>query len=66
MSQTEPTTPTPAETVDTDRLASIRSMEAQLAATSKTVEPYQHATIAYRLGLAYACLLYTSPSPRDS
>jgi len=41
-------------TVDDDRLAAIRSMEAQLAATSKTAQPQQHATIAYRLGLAYA------------
>jgi len=29
-------------------------MEVQLAATSKTAQPQQHATIAYRLGLAYA------------
>lgn len=41
-------------TVDDDRLNAIRSMEAQLAATSKTVEPFQHASIAYRLGMAYA------------
>lgn len=54
MSEPEVTTPNAAESVDSDRLASIRAMEAQLAATSKKVEPYQHATIAYRLGLAYA------------
>ena len=42
------------DSVDANRLAAIRSMEAQLAATSKTAQPYQHATIAYRLGLAYA------------
>ena len=56
MSEPETTTsvPTAAESVDSDRLAAIRSMEAQLAATSKKAAPYQHATIAYRLGLAYA------------
>jgi tetratricopeptide (TPR) repeat protein len=43
-----------AGSVDADRLAAIRSMEKQLAATSKTAQPQQHATIAYRLGLAYA------------
>lgn len=43
-----------AGSVDADRLNAIRSMEAQLRATSKTAHPYQHATIAYRLGLAYA------------
>lgn len=53
----EITTPEPAtaaESVDADRLSAIRSMEAQLAATSRTAEPHQYATIAYRLGLAYA------------
>lgn len=62
MSQPDPSTSGPvetgpteaADTVDSDRLAAIRSLEAQLAATSKAAEPYQHATIAYRLGLAYA------------
>lgn len=43
-----------ASTVDADRLNAIRNMEAQLRATSKKEQPYQHATIAYRLGLAYA------------
>lgn len=43
-----------ADSVDSDRLASIRKMEAQLAATSKASEPYQYATLAYRLGMAYA------------
>lgn len=42
------------ESVDADRLNAIRSLEAQLAATSKSAQPFQHATLAYRLGLAYA------------
>ncbi len=54
MSEPQASVPTAAESVDSDRLAAIRSMEAQLAATSRKVEPYQHATVAYRLGLAYA------------
>ena len=54
MSEPEVSTPAASESVDSDRLTAIRSMEAQLAATSKKAEPYQHATIAYRLGLAYA------------
>jgi tetratricopeptide (TPR) repeat protein len=59
MSETQPAGARPADseaedTVDADRLSAIRSMEAQLAATSKTAQPQQHATIAYRLGLAYA------------
>ncbi|MEJ7765937.1 MAG: tetratricopeptide repeat protein, partial [Acidimicrobiales bacterium] len=48
------TDPTASESVDADRLSAIRSLEAQLAATPKSAQPYQHATIAYRLGLAYA------------
>jgi tetratricopeptide (TPR) repeat protein len=48
------TTEASASSVDEDRLNAIRAMEAQLRATSKTAQPYQHATIAYRLGLAYA------------
>jgi len=53
MSQSQPAAPT-AESVDADRLSTIRSLEAQLIATAKAAQPYQHATIAYRLGLAYA------------
>ncbi len=53
MSQSQPAAPT-AESVDADRLSAIRSLEAQLVATGKATQPYQHATIAYRLGLAYA------------
>jgi len=49
-----PSASEPEDTVDADRLNAIRSMEAQLAATSKAMKPQQHATIAYRLGLAYA------------
>jgi len=56
--QADPTSPgsppAPAESVDADRLSAIRSLEAQLAGTPKAAQPYQHATIAYRLGLAYA------------
>jgi tetratricopeptide (TPR) repeat protein len=44
----------PVDTVDADRLATIRSLEAQLAATPRSLRPHQHAILAYRLGLAYA------------
>ncbi len=54
MSEPELTEPEMADTVDADRLAMMRKLEAQLATLSKTAEPYQYATIAYRLGLAYA------------
>jgi tetratricopeptide (TPR) repeat protein len=35
-------------------VAVIRSLEEQLAKTSRADKPYEHATIAYRLGMAYA------------
>jgi len=54
MSDPSTATDESTDNVDADRLAAIRSMEAQLAATSKASQPQQHATIAYRLGLAYA------------
>ncbi len=54
MSDPEPSGASQAASVDSDRLASIRKMEAQLGATSRTAQPYQHATLAYRLGLAYS------------
>ena len=55
MSQPEPQTQSqPAEAADVDREAVIRALETQLAATSKASQPFQHATLAYRLGLAYA------------
>jgi len=54
VSESAPASIESADTVDADRLTAIRSMEAQLAATSKATHPQQHATIAYRLGLAYA------------
>lgn len=44
----------PVDTVDAERLATIRSLEAQLAATPRSLRPHQHATLAYRLGLAYS------------
>lgn len=37
-----------------DRDDVIRSLEEQLAKTSRASKPYEHATLAYRLGLAYA------------
>ena len=43
-----------AYTAEGNREAAIRSLEAQLKATSKSSQPFQYATIAYRLGLAYA------------
>ena len=54
MSEPQMTDPEMADTVDADRLAMMRKLEAQLASLSKTAEPYQYATISYRLGLAYA------------
>ncbi len=44
----------PADTVDSDRLATIRSLEAQLKATPRALRPHQYAMLAYRLGLAYS------------
>ncbi len=38
----------------TDRREAIQALEAQLAATPRATRPYEHAAIAYRLGLAYA------------
>ena len=43
-----------AYTAEGNREAAIRSLESQLRATSKASQPFQHAAIAYRLGLAYA------------
>ncbi|MDP9073959.1 MAG: hypothetical protein M3N98_07260 [Actinomycetota bacterium] len=37
-----------------DRDRAVAAMAAQLAATPRAMFPYQHAAIAYRLGLAYA------------
>jgi len=38
----------------TDRRVAIEALEAQLAATPRASRPYEHAAVAYRLGLAYA------------
>ena len=38
----------------TDRLKVVESLEAQLAQTPRSSRPYEHAALAYRLGLAYA------------
>lgn len=37
-----------------DPLGAIEGLEAQLKTTPRATRPYEHATIAYRLGLAYA------------
>ena len=37
-----------------DRRAAIEALETQLAQTPRGLRPYEHAAIAYRLGLAYA------------
>jgi hypothetical protein len=47
---TEAVTPGPR----TDPLEAIAGLEAQLKATPRATRPYEHATVAYRLGLAYA------------
>ena len=38
----------------TDRRATLEALEEQLAKTPRGARPYEHAAIAYRLGLAYA------------
>ena len=38
----------------TDPRSAIEALEAQLAATPRALRPYEHAALAYRLGLAYA------------
>jgi len=38
----------------TDRREAIEALEVRLAATPRASRPYEHAAIAYRLGLAYA------------
>ena len=38
----------------TDRQSIIRSLEEQLARTSRADRPYEHAAVSYRLGMAYA------------
>ena len=38
----------------TDRREVIEALEAQLARTPRATRPYEHAALAYRLGLAYA------------
>jgi tetratricopeptide (TPR) repeat protein len=37
-----------------DRAAAVEALERQLAATPRAINPYMHAGIAYRLGLAHA------------
>jgi tetratricopeptide (TPR) repeat protein len=37
-----------------DPRSAIEALEAQLRATPRSLRPYEHATVAYRLGLAYA------------
>jgi tetratricopeptide (TPR) repeat protein len=49
---TGPSTP-PADE-GSDRREVIKALEARLASTPKAIRPLEHATLAYRLGLAYA------------
>lgn len=46
-----------------DHDAVIASLEAQLRATSRALRPYEHATLAFRLGLAYAEAPAADPRP---
>ncbi len=46
----------------TDRRNAIQALEAQLAATPRATRPYEHAAIAYRLGLAYSEAPLGSPT----
>ncbi len=50
MSSSEAVSPTQAN----DPTSAIEGLEAQLKATPRAMRPYEHATVAYRLGLAYA------------
>jgi tetratricopeptide (TPR) repeat protein len=45
-----------------DREASVTQLEKRLAATPRAIFPYQHAGLAYRLGLAYAESAGTHPA----
>ena len=49
-----PEASTPTAGAASDRQGVIRALEAQLAATPRSSRPHEHATVAYRLGLAYA------------
>ncbi|MGI8684101.1 MAG: tetratricopeptide repeat protein [Acidimicrobiales bacterium] len=50
MSSSEAVSPTQPN----DPTSAIEGLEAQLRATPRAMRPYEHATVAYRLGLAYA------------
>ena len=50
MSSSEAVSRAPAK----DPTSAIEALEAQLKATPRAMRPYEHATVAYRLGLAYA------------
>ncbi|MDP9070782.1 MAG: hypothetical protein M3N68_05765, partial [Actinomycetota bacterium] len=45
---------TPTAGTSTDREGVIEALQAQLAAAPRATRPYEHGSIAYRLGLAYA------------
>lgn len=65
MATEQPTAEAPEAVEATlDRARAIAALQAQLAGTPRRSRPYEHATIAYRLGLAYA----ESPSgqPEDN
>jgi tetratricopeptide (TPR) repeat protein len=49
-----PEASTPTARTSTDRQSVIEALEKQLAATPRAARPHEHATVAYRLGLAYA------------
>ena len=48
-----------------DAVASTRSRLAKVAALADLLRRLEPADIATAVGLLTACLLYTSPSPRD-
>ena len=45
---------TPTAATSADREGVIEALQAQLAATPRATRPYEHGSVAYRLGLAYA------------
>jgi tetratricopeptide (TPR) repeat protein len=49
-----PEASTPSAGAPSNRQGVIQSLESQLAVTPRSSRPHEHATVAYRLGLAYA------------
>jgi tetratricopeptide (TPR) repeat protein len=57
-----PVDPAVAADAPLDRVNAVAALEKQLASTPRAIYPYQHAGIAYRLGLAHAESLGADPT----